>query len=128
MTNFLKPIQILLFMCNINHLKRTKDGILLFCDHSEKYLLLFKNINLNLTLEELKKFSEYIVSIDEYYWEHEYRNSIFDKHIPIPSIQENLMLLLDLNDLFELRELLNYKSKLIKFMSFREIDYKISLN
>ena len=115
-------------MCKVNYLKRTKDGILLFCYHSEMYQLLFKNINFNLTLNELECFSKYISTIDEQYWLLEYRNSIYNKHIPIPSLQENLILLLDLNDLFELRELLNYQSKSIKFLSFREIDYKVMMN
>ena len=115
-------------MCKINFLKRTKDGILLFCHHSETYQLLFKNINFNLTLIELECFAKFIQKIDENYWEQEFENSVYSKRIPIPSIQVNLMILLDSKDLFELRELLNYQSKEIKYMTFREIDYKIMMN
>ncbi len=115
-------------MCKVKHLKRTKDGILLFCYHLELYQLMFKNINLNLTLNELECFSKYIQNIDEQYWEVEYRYSIYNKHIPIPSLQENLMILLDVIDLYELRELLDYETKEVKFFTFREIDYKLIMN
>lgn len=115
-------------MCKITCLKRTKDGILLYCIKTEMYQLLFKNINFNLTLNELACFTKYVENIDVHYWESEYRYSIYNKHIPIPSSQENLLILLDKNDLFELKELLNYSSKEFKFISFKEIDYKMILN
>jgi protein associated with RNAse G/E len=115
-------------MCKINYLKRTKDGILLFCKTSEMYQLLFKNINFNLTQMEFDCLSSYIKNIDEHYWMEEYRYSIYNKNIPIPLLQDNLMILLDLNDLIELRELLNYKSHSIRFITFREIDYNVMLN
>ena len=115
-------------MCVPIFIKRTKDGILLHCLCSDTYQLLFKNINYNLTLFELNSFSDYIATIDENYWEQEYKNSVYEKRIPIPSVQSNLMLLLDLVDLYELRELLDYKTKATKFFTFREIDYKIIMN
>lgn len=115
-------------MCKINFLKRTTDGVLLYCHHSETYQLLFKNINFNLTLKELECFAKYIQNVDENYWEKEYEQSVYSKHIPIPSVQTNLIILLDVKDLFELRELLNYQSKTIKFVTFREIGYQIMLN
>lgn len=55
-------------MCKINFLKRTSDGILLYCHQSETYQLLFKNINFNLTLNELECFAKYIQNIDENFW------------------------------------------------------------
>lgn len=115
-------------MCRVNFLKRTKNGILFFCYRSEMYQLLFKNINFNLTLYEFNCFSKYIRNIDEQYWKQEYRHSVYNKYIPIPSIQENLIILLDTYDLFELRELLNFQSKSLKMLSFPEIDYKIIMN
>lgn len=115
-------------MCAINFLKRTKDGILFYCPCSDKYQLLFKNINYNLTLIELESFVHYVENVNESYWEEEYKNSVYDKRIPIPSVQANLMILLDLVDLYELRELLNYKTKETKYVTFREIDYKIMMN
>lgn len=115
-------------MCKINFLKRTTDGVLLYCNHSESYQLLFKNINFNLTLNELECFAKYIKNIDENFWEQEYEHSVYSKHIPIPSVQSNLMILLDLKDLFELRELLNFRTKNIKMLTFKEIDCQVLLN
>jgi hypothetical protein len=115
-------------MCAINFLKRAKSGILFYCQCSDKYQLLFKNINYNLTLEELEGFIHYVENVNEDYWEQEYKDSLYDKRIPIPSVQTNLMLLLDLVDLYELRELLDYKTKATKYITFREIDYAIMMN
>ena len=81
-----------------------------------------------MTLNELDCFAKYVQNIDEKYWEQEYENSVYSKHIPIPSVQNNLMILLDMKDLFELRELLDYQTKKIKFLTCREIDYQILMN
>ena len=115
-------------MCAVKFLKRTKNGMILHCSCSDTYQLLFKNINYNLTLTELDSFVSYIETVDECYWEQEYKNSIYNKRIPIPSIQSNLIILLDLVDLYELRELLNYKTRATKYITFREIDYTIIMN
>jgi hypothetical protein len=115
-------------MCDANFIKRTKEGMLLYCTCSKSYQLLFRNINLNLTQFELDSFVDYINTIDGDYWENEYINSVYNKKIPIPSLQSNLMILLDTIDLYELRELLNYKTKATKLFTFREIDYTLIMN
>lgn len=115
-------------MCVPTFIKRTKNGMIVHCLCSDTYQLLFKNINYNLTYAELENFAQYIGAIDEEYWQQEYKNSVYEKKIPIPSLQSNLMILLDSVDLYELRELLNYKTKATRFMTFREIDHTIMLN
>jgi hypothetical protein len=109
-------------------LKRTKDGLLIYCYCNKSFQLLFKNINLNFTQNEFDSFAQYIYTIDENYWEQEYCNSVYNKKIPIPSEQANLLILLDRVDLYELRELLNYQVRFSRMISFREIDYTIMLN
>jgi hypothetical protein len=109
-------------------LRRTKDGLLVYCCCTKSYQLLFKNINLNFTQDEMESFYKYVNEIDEDFWEQEYCNSIYSKKIPIPSEQTNLMILLDRIDLYELRALLNFRDREIKIIGFREIDYTILLN
>lgn len=82
-------------MCAIHFLKRTKNGVILYCRCSDTYQVLFKNINYNLTQTELDSFVHYVTTVDEFYWEDEYKNSVYNKRIPIPSIQANLIILLD---------------------------------
>lgn len=91
-------------------------------------MLLFKNINFNLTQIEFESLQNYIDNIDENYWLKEYRYSVFSKNIPIPVLQENLMIMLDTNDLLKLRELLNYKNSSLQLISFAEIDHTFMLN
>lgn len=115
-------------MCEIKFLKQTSSGILLFCNHSNLYQILFKNINFNLTVLELDGLRNYINNIDETYWEWEFKNSIYSKKIPLPTTQENLMILLNVSDLAEIRTLLNYKTNISTYISYRDIDYKIIFN
>lgn len=115
-------------MCKITILKRTKNGLLLQCENSGIFQLLFKNLNFNLTEEEWNSFLNYVNSVDEFYWEQEYKNSIYEKRIPIPTVQTNLMILLDLSELIELRELLTYQNEREEYIHFSAIDYKMVLN
>ena len=115
-------------MCQIKLLNRTTDGILIYCNRSKTFQMLFKNINFNLTRLELNSLTKYCNEIDEKYWEWEMKNSIYPKKIPLPTTQENLMILLDVNDLLEIRELLNISENENHFISFREINYAILQN
>lgn len=115
-------------MCKIELLKRTKNGILLQCKHSGVFQLLFKNLNFNLSQTEWNSFLNYVNSIDEFYWEQEYKNSIYEKKIPIPTVQPNLIILLDLAELTELRKLLAFEKGKDEFVGFYDIDYKLTLS
>uniref|UniRef100_UPI0040480EC2 DUF6686 family protein n=1 Tax=Flavobacterium sp. TaxID=239 RepID=UPI0040480EC2 len=57
----------------------------------------------------------------------EYENSIYDKKIPIPTTQKNLMIMLDVSEIKELRILMGLKNKNC-FLTLSEIDYKLILN
>ncbi|CAM3962025.1 MULTISPECIES: DUF6686 family protein [Flavobacterium] len=114
-------------MCRLEIIKRTTNGLLLFCPNANMFQLLFNNVLLNLTDFELKTFTRYIDKVDEEYWEKEYENSIYDKKIPIPTSQKNLMIMLDISEIKELRILMGLKKKQ-SFLTLSEIDYKLILN
>lgn len=115
-------------MCQkIKYLSKTQNGLLIQCSHSENYQLSFKNLNYNLTTIELESLKDFLQKTDADYWEKEYENSIFEKKIPIPTLQTNLIILIDKHELCELIELLNFKEKKI-YLSFKDIKNLISLN
>ncbi len=115
-------------MCKIIVLNRTKSGIILYCNNNKNYQLLFKNLNFNLTVAEWKSFYNYIHTVDIHYWEKEYRNSIYKKTIPIPTVQSNFIILLDKHELMELKDLMNFSTQDEIWLSLDTIDYPLNLN
>lgn len=115
-------------MCQkIKYLSQTQNGMLIQCSHSENYQLCFKNLNFNLTTVELESFIDFLEKIDADYWEREYENSIFEKKIPIPTLQTNFIILIDRHELNELITLLNFKEK-NEFLTFSQVKYNINYN
>lgn len=115
-------------MCQrIKYLSQTQNGILVQCSHSENYQLSFKNLNFNLTTIELESFSDFLQKIDVGYWEKEYENSIFEKKIPIPTLQTNFIILIDRFELKELIILLSFKEK-DTYLTYKDIKYGMNLN
>ena len=117
-------------MChNINIINQTKSGIVVGCSDCKNYQVLFKNLNFNFSKKEYNSFIKYLSSIDGEVWEEEYRNSIYGKKIPIPTAQQNLMILLNFQELNELKQLLiNNNINIIKSVTLNDIDYKMIFN
>jgi hypothetical protein len=115
-------------MCrHFKYLTKNKNGFLVYCDKSKAYQLSYKNLNFNLTVEELESLVKYLKNIDCDYWEKEYENSIYQKKIPVPTLQTNFMILLERHEVYELINLLDIDKKK-EFLSFLDIDYPIHLN
>jgi hypothetical protein len=115
-------------MCNhFKYLTKNRNGFLVYCAKSKAYQLSYKNLNFNLTSEELDSLLMYLKNIDCDYWEKEYENSIYQKKIPIPTLQTNFMILLERDEVFELLVLLDV-AKPKEFLSITDIDYPIHLN
>jgi hypothetical protein len=115
-------------MCkHFKYLTKNKNGFLVYCGKSAAYQLSYKNLNFNLTSEELEGLVRYLKNIDCDYWEREYENSIYEKKIPIPTLQSNLIILLERYEVFELLILLDVK-KPKEYLSLSDIDYPIHLN
>lgn len=117
-------------MChNIRIESQTKNGIVVSCTDCDKYQVLFKNLNFNFEQHEYDSFIKYLSSIDSESWELEYKNSIYSKRIPIPTAQQNLMILVNTEELLELKTLLIRKKQCeIKGISWNEINYNMIYN
>ncbi|WP_268847641.1 DUF6686 family protein [Flavobacterium aestivum] len=94
-------------MCNLKILNRTSNGILLYCHDRDMYQLLFNNLTFDLSSIEMTSFSNYLDQIDIDYWETEYQHSIYERKIPIPTLQSNFIILLNRKELEELRFLVD---------------------
>jgi len=114
-------------MCNIKVLNRTSNGILLYCQHRDMYQLLFNNLTFDLSGIEMTSFANYLDQIDIDYWEREYKNSIYEKKIPIPTLQSNFIILLNRKELEELRFLVDCVSE-ERILKPVEINYLIVSN
>lgn len=114
-------------MCNPKILNRTSNGILLFCQHREMYQLLFNNLIFDFNSVEMTSFTNYLDQIDVDYWETEYQNSIYEKKIPIPSLQSNFLIMLNSKELEKLCFLVDGINK-YKFLRPTEINYYVILN
>lgn len=114
-------------MCTLKVLNKTTNGILLFCPRNKVFNLSFNNLTFNFDSKQLYAFIEFLEDIDCDYWENEYRNSIYEKRIPIPTSQKNFIILMDKNDLQELKYLLDFDTEK-QLLSYNEINYKLIFN
>jgi hypothetical protein len=96
--------------CNYSILKQTQNGMLIFLKGCGNYQLTFNNLNFSLSEEELIAFANYLKRIDIDYWEMEYEHSIYKKKIPIPTLQNNFIILINRLELYELLLLLNMEN------------------
>ena len=114
-------------MCNFKILNKTANGILLFCPKNRTFNLSFNNLTFNFTSKELYDFIAFLQSIDSDFWEKEYENSIYEKRIPIPTLQSNFIILLDKQELEELSYLLDFE-KNKNYLKLHQIKYALILN
>lgn len=113
--------------CNFSILKQTENGMLILLKGCENYQLTFKNLNFNLSEKELITFKNYLKNVNIDYWEKEYEHSIYDKKIPIPTLQTNFIILINRFELYELTLLLNIGDK-NDYLNYRYLKSKINWN
>ncbi len=114
-------------MCNFKTLNKTTNGVLFFCPKNRTFNLSFNNLTFNFNNKELFEFIAFIEKIDCDYWEKEYKNSVYPKRIPVPTQQSNFIILLNRQEVEELRFLLNFE-KTGEFLKLHQIQYTLILN
>ena len=120
-------------MCDIVKLvSKVKSGELSYCRHCKSFHLMFNNLFFALTQQELNRLKQYVDSLDISYWEAKYEHSNLNRKIPLPTTQDNLIIMLNTQEVRELRRLLafkNYKYKQpIAFLNVDDIDYQWHMN
>ncbi len=114
--------------CDFTRVKETKNGILIYMNHCKKFQLSFNNLHFSLDIIELETFKNYLRKVDISYWENEYEHSIYNKKIPIPTLQKNFIILIDRYELFELLSLLDFNKEKKSFLTYKDFDDKINFN
>ena len=115
-------------MCfNLKILNRTNNGMLMFCPKNNFFQLSFNNLMFNLNSTELYALTSYLDNLEIDFWESEYKNSIYDRKIPIPTLQANLVILLNKSEVFEMHNLLDCTRE-EKILRCYEIDYQLCYN
>ncbi len=118
-------------MCHkIKILSKVKSGTLSLCKQCAIYHLEFNNIYFEFTTKELLNFKEFMRTINLGYWEEKYSCSMIKRKIPIPSTQNNLILMFNRQEVIELKALLffNEKENHLSILDVNEIDYVFILN
>ena len=110
----------------INH---TQNGIFLQCEACKSYQVSFGNIFLELTQEELNHFKKFLEDLDPDHWEQVYCNCSIKRKVPIPTLQSNLQIMFNRNELEELKNLLGMtKNDTSELITVEKVDYTLILN
>lgn len=120
-------------MCkSIKVIATVKSGELSFCENCQVFHLFFNNLFFAVTREELERLKSYVDGLEVSYWEDKYACSRIRRKIPLPTTQENLVVMFNRQEVLELKVLLarkeKNKKKYIKFLTIDDIDYDIMLN
>ncbi|KAA5823669.1 hypothetical protein FPF71_13305 [Algibacter amylolyticus] len=118
-------------MCTkIKVLSKVKSGELYLCCQCEIYHLEFNNIYLELNKKEFKQFKSYILDLEIEYWQIKYASARVKRKIPIPSMQHNLVLMFNSQEILELKHLFSTTSNHVftKNLTTKDIDYTLILN
>ena len=115
---------------HIKRLNKTKNGSFLHCDYCKVYHVLFGHFHFEFTVEELKYFRWFLKNINIDYWEKRYESDLIERKIPIPTLQQNLCLNLNREELNEIKRLLciGKDIKDTSLVNFKDIDYDFISN
>lgn len=117
-------------MCSsLTTIGQVNNGILTFCKACKIYHLEFTNIYLEFSEEEFEQFKAYLLTIEVSYWEHKYANVNIRRKVPIPTTQNNLMLMFNRHEIEELITLFYSKPTDKKpLLDVSQIDYRLIMN
>jgi hypothetical protein len=112
-------------MCLI---QSSKNGTLTYCNHSKLFQLVFNNLCFEFYEWELETFKKHITQLNINYWEKQlvcYQNQ---RRIPISIGHKCFIILLNKEEVVEIKQLLQTGSKSINFLKFKDIAYPIFSN
>lgn len=112
-------------------INQTKHGKVFKCKSCQKIHVEFNNLNFNFTKEEFYHFSKYFSQINGEYWEKVNTDSTYRRKILVPLDHKNFNLLLNKEELEELKILLRSipaKPKQIKLLSYKMINFETFYN
>ena len=117
-------------MCHkIKTIAKNCNGQLSFCETCKMYHLTFSNLYIEFTPKELESFKRYVSGIDVEYWEMKYERMVIKRKIPIQTMQQNLSMMFNRQELESLKDLILQKTqKPFENIKLLDIDYIFFLN
>ncbi|GGG39146.1 hypothetical protein GCM10011344_45030 [Dokdonia pacifica] len=117
-------------MCHqVKTIAKNCDGQLSFCENCQVYHLTFNNLYIEFTARELESFKRYVSGIEVEYWEMKYERMVIKRKIPIQTMQQNLSMMFNKQELLSLKDLIMQKTqKPFENLSLLDIDYTFFLN
>ncbi|MEM9649898.1 MAG: DUF6686 family protein [Bacteroidota bacterium] len=112
-------------MCpSLRTLKRTKNGVLTFCNQSKLFQLVFNNLCFEFYEWELDAFRKHISELDPDYWEKVISYAPTPRKIPISVGNKCFVILMNAQEVLELKMLLGLNKNKIAFLNPWEINYR----
>ena len=116
-------------MCkNSKIISSVKNGELSVYNSCGLYSLLFNNISLQFSKEQLLHFRTYVANLDIDFWMDYYASSTKKRKIPIETAHQNLVLLFTEDEIEALKLSLMLKENPKQNIPASEIDYNLILN
>ena len=109
-------------------LNRNNFGQLYYCRTCKTYHLLFQNFHFILNQKQKSTLHKYIEEVDIAYWDEKYCDTPIKRKIPVPTCQENLLLIFDKQEFSALKELFSMDRTINKMLSINDIEYSYILN
>lgn len=116
-------------MCRkLKTLSKNKYGELYYCNTCKVYHLLFRNIHFILNQKQLNSLKTHIKTIHINYWESLFEGTTVKRRIPVPTCQENLILMFDKLEFDAFKNLFFNPSRSSKVLCAHDVDYHFILN
>lgn len=116
-------------MCHpLEILNQTKNGLFTFCNHSKLFQLVFNNLCFEFYEWELENFKKYLVTLDVTYWEKDLLPSINQRKIPISVGNKYFVILVNKQEILEIKNLLAIELPQIRLLKHEDINYQFIEN
>ncbi len=116
-------------MCKkLDMVVKNKYGEIYHCSTCKRYHVLFTNFHFILNYKQIKTLRKRIKDIDVKYWDSQFENTTIKRKIPIPTCQENLILIFDKVEFNAFKSLFFSQKKSEQILSVDEIEYTLILN
>ena len=111
-------------------IKQNKCGELHYCPAHKLYHLMFNNFHLMLDDEEYESLKTHLSEIQIKFWLDKFSNAHVKRKIPIPTHQENLILVFDIHEFIQLKSLFsNHQNhEDLQYLSTDQIEYQNIFN
>jgi hypothetical protein len=109
-------------------LNQSKNGILTFCNESKLFQMVFNNLCFEFYEWELESFKSHLSELDLEYWEKTFKKSLHQRKIPISVGNKCFIILVNRQEISEIKSLLNIQKNPIKFLKLKDIDYTLLEN